>query len=212
MKRRHLSLLLLLPGCSVLPDRPYIETRRYALDPQREGRPRPSRGQALLLRSVAAGPGLDSRGLRRLRPDHSLDVAPYDEWIGPPAELAEAALREWLRESGLFPAVATPGTRLAAPLVLEVELTRLERFGPVARAGMGALLLRDGSNPVSGRQVLAQTVVEAEAPVSGTAEPPAEAAAMRDALGRAFQRLEQWLANNIPRGTAAAATAAPRRR
>ncbi|MCW8088151.1 ABC-type transport auxiliary lipoprotein family protein [Sabulicella glaciei] len=203
MNRRHLPLLLLLSGCSVLPSRPYIETRRYALDPQREGRPRRSQGQALLLRSVSAGPGLDSRGLRRLRPDHSLEVAPYDEWVGPPAELAESALRDWLRESGLFPAVAAPGTRLAAPLVLEAELTRLERFGTVARAGMGALLLRNSANPISAPQVLAQTVVEAEVPVSGT-EPSDEATAMRAALGQSFARLEQWLATNIPRGNAAA--------
>lgn len=186
---------LALSACSVLPDRPFIETRRYTLDPRRDGPPPRVPGrEAMLLRPLRPGAGLDGRGLRRLRPDGSLEVAPYDEWLAPPAELAEAALRDWLRQGQVVPAVTAPGSRLEAPLVLEAELLRLEVAGPVARTRLGALLLRQGD----ATRVVAQTVLDAEAPVAGEGW-EARAAAMRAALGAAFVSLEAWIVSSISR-------------
>src|SRR3712207_7059154 len=46
-----------------------------------------------------------------------------NEWVAPPAELVEEALRRWLTGSGLFSAVTVPGSRARSDLVLETELT-----------------------------------------------------------------------------------------
>ncbi len=189
---RRLFLLLPLAGCGL--SRPYIETRRYPLDPRREGPPRAPGREAMLLRPLRAGAGLDGRALRRLRPDGSLEVAPYDEWLAPPAELAEAALRDWLREGQVVPALTAPGSRLDAPLVLEAELLRLEIAGAMARTRLGVLLLRQGA----ATRVVAQAVLDAEAPVAGE-DWAARAVALRQALGQGFVALEGWLVSNISR-------------
>jgi len=72
---RRLALALLLPGCSVLPDRPYVETRRFPLEAARPAElpaRRPAGREALLVRDMRAGPGLDRRGLRSIRADGTL--------------------------------------------------------------------------------------------------------------------------------------------
>ena len=189
---RRILPLLALSGCGL--SRPYIETRRYPLDPRREGPPRVPGREAMLLRPIRAGAGLDGRALRRLRPDGSLEVAPYDEWLAPPAELAEAALRDWLREGQVVPALTAPGSRLDAPLVLEAELLRLEVAGGVARTRLGVLLLRQGG----ATRVVGQAVLDAEAPVAGE-DWPARAAGMRAALSQGFAALEAWLVSLISR-------------
>lgn len=191
MKRRALILLPAVAGCSVLPDRPYLETRRFALEPARPpgavagGRP------ALLLRPLRAGPGLEQRGLRRVRPDGSAETGFYEEWLGPPSELAEAALRAWLRQGGAFAAITASGSRLAAPLILEAELTTLDTDGRQGRAGLAALLLAEVPGLAQPR-VLAQRAFMATAPQAGAAA-AAQAAAMMAALGAVFAQVESWL-------------------
>ena len=195
--------VLALGGCSVLPDRPFVPTRRHALTPPRPPGmpPAPGTGQVLLLRGLRAAPGQEVRGLRRIRPDGTLDVAFYEEWLAPPAELAEAALRQWLIASGGFSAVAAPGTRLATPLILEAELTALEALpgAGTARAGLAALLLRE-SGPLSEAQVLTQRSFTATTPLPpSTAEDAglAQANAMTAALGNVFAEVERWLVSNV---------------
>lgn len=209
---RHLSTprrgallgLIGLGGCSVLPDRPFVPTRRHALSPERPpGLPRPpTTGQVLLLRTMRPAAGQEVRGLRRIAANGTLDIAFYEEWLAPPAELAEAALRQWLIAGGGFSAVAAPGTRLATPLVLEAELTALEALPAQgqARAGVAALLLRE-TGALGDVQVLAQRSFIATAPLAAsTAEEAglAQAAAMKAALGRVFAELEAWMMASIP--------------
>jgi cholesterol transport system auxiliary component len=201
-RRALLALPFALGGCSVLPDRPYVETRRHPLAPARAGGPAASgSGRVLLLRSLRAAPGLGSRGLRRVRADSTLDIAFYDEWLAPPAELAEQALREWLIASGLFAAVAAPGTRLRTPLILEAELTALEfRLAEgEARATLAALLLREGEGLAEAR-VIGQRLASGHgrAPTAGEAPALAQAAAMTAALEAAFRDLEAWLVSLVP--------------
>lgn len=197
-RRRALALAGLLGGCSVLPDRPFVETRLHALAPRRSAPPAPRPvGPALLLRSLGHAPGLEARGLRRVLPDGTLDIAFYEQWLAPPAELAEAALREWLIESRLFAAVAAPGTRLRTPLILEAELSALEALPArgIARAGLGALLLREGDGAgearVIGQRSFTATAPIPEAPPDRTGQ--AQATAMAAALAEAFAALEAWL-------------------
>jgi ABC-type uncharacterized transport system auxiliary subunit len=195
MRRRALlATPALLAGCSIFPDRPSVPVRRYALNPRRPATQAPARSApVLMLRRVRGVPGLQELGLRRALPGGGFEILPYEEWIAPPADLAEAALRLWLQASGRFSAVVAPGSRLAPTLVLELQLTVLESAPPdgEARAGLAGLLLRE--ERLSSR-VLAPFEVGGTAPLARDAVAPAEAAAMEAALGAAFARLEEVLA------------------
>src|SRR5829696_4160756 len=97
LSRRRLLPLLPLPALcaaaacsSVLPSRPYQEVQRYALAPERPRREPPARrGLVLLLRSVRAGPEMDTRGLRVVGAGGQVDTQFYNEWAAPPVELVE---------------------------------------------------------------------------------------------------------------------------
>jgi len=194
--RRLLLVLPLLAGCSVLPDRPYVETRRFPLDPRRDGAPRSGRGRrTLLVRTIRAGAGMDVRNLRTVRPDGTEFLDFYAEWAAPPAEAAEQALRRWLLDARLFAAILAPGSRVTPDFVLEGELTRLAAVQGegIARAEMTLLLVDERQ----GGRLVGQLVSSGTAPLaSGTAEPtPDQAAAgMAAALGNALASLEQALA------------------
>lgn len=204
-RRALLTLPLALAACTVLPDRPFVETRRHPLMAARSGgRVATGSGRVLLLRTLRAAPGLEARGLRRVRADGTLDVAFYEEWLAPPAELAEQALREWLIAAGLFTAVAAPGTRLRTPLILEAELTALEfRIAEgEARAALAVLLLREGEGLAEAR-VVGQRLVSGRAQAragAGEGEAPGlvQAGAMTAALAVALQELEGWLVSLVP--------------
>lgn len=193
MNRRGLLVAAAaLGGCSVLPERPYQEVRRFPLAPERPGAPRtpPPRAPALLLRGVRAAPGLDQRGLRRAGPDGTVVVAYWEEWAAPPAELTEAALRRWLAASGLFAAVVAPGSRLSVDLVLEVELTRLETdAGGAGQAGLSALLLSEPAG-LAAAQIRGQFLPAGQG--------GGGAVGMAAALGAAFAGLEAGLRGSVP--------------
>lgn len=199
MKRRLiLGLPLLAAGCSVLPDRPFIEAQRFALEPRRAGPPVARGRHALLLRSMRAAPGLEARGLRQRRADGSVAVAPYEEWLAPPADLAETALRQWLGASGRFTAVTAPGSRLTTFLVLETELLTLETDGSGARAAVAALLLGRAEgmgDPTPRGQAVLESRVAAAPGVAPTAA--MQAGMMQDALGRVFADLEAWIVSAV---------------
>ncbi|BDG74736.1 ABC-type transport auxiliary lipoprotein family protein [Roseomonas fluvialis] len=192
--RRLLLLVPLLAGCSVLPDRPYVETRRFPLEPRRppgaEGRAR----RTLLVRTIRAGAGMETRNLRTLRPDGTENLDFYAEWAAPPAESAEQALRRWLIDSRQFSAVLAPGSRVTPDYVLEGEITQLAAVQGEGRARAElTLVLVDERN---GSRLVGQMVSSGTAPLaSGTAAPtPDQAAeAMSAALGSALTSLEQAL-------------------
>ena len=205
LPRRFLPLPLLAalgaPSCSVLPNRPYQEVQRYALAPERPRREPPARrGPVLLLRSVRAAPGMDTRGLRIVGAGGQVDTEFYNEWAAPPVELVEEAMRQWLAGSGLFAAVVSPGSRLRGGVVLEAVLLRLhaEPRAGLARAGLAALLLDEAREGAQAR-ILGQFTLEGTAPLPGGARtedrvPAGEAAAaMRGALAAALAALEQDL-------------------
>lgn len=216
IRRRHALLLagLALGGCSVLPDRPYQESRRYALAPRRPQRnpPRGRGGPVLLVRSLRAAPGLDQRGLRSIGAEGQVSLAYWDEWAAPPAEAAEAALRGWMADSGIFAAVVAPGSRLSGNVVMEGELVRLEAVPAegVARAALSVLALSDAArDPVGQARILAQVLAEGSAPLAGDS-PAAMAAAMEAALGDALASLERSLRPALAAARTAGAGAAGR--
>lgn len=197
MTRRRLILIApaVLAACSVLPDRPYVPTERFPLEPRRTGAPVARRGRrTLLLRTLRAGAGLETRNLRVLRPDGTVQVDFYAEWAALPAEGAEQALRRWLIDSRLFSAILAPGSRLNPDFIMEGELTTLiaDQGQGVARAEL-TLLLIDERN---GSRLVGQLVSEGTAPLPGGTEPPTAdqaASAMTAALGNAFVSLERAL-------------------
>lgn len=193
--RRTLLIAPLLAACSVLPDRPFVETRRFPLDPRRSGAARTGRARrTLLVRTIRAGAGMETRNLRTIRPDGTESLDFYAEWAAPPAEAAEQALRRWLLDSRLFSAILAPGSRLTPDFVMEGELTRLAAIQGegVARAELTLLLIDERR----GSRLVGQLVSSGTAPLaSGTAAPTAEQAAeaMTAALGNALGSLEQAL-------------------
>lgn len=192
-RRLLLGAAALLAGCSVLPDRPYIETLRFPLSPERPAGGTGQRARrVLLVRMMRAAPGLQQRGLRSIRRDGTEAVEFYAEWVAPPAEAAEDALRRWLAASQRFVAVVAPGTRARTDLVLEAEMTTLvaDQRTNEARAGLSVVLLREGA---LASDVVLQRAVTGRAPLAG--EQPAQmAAAMVSALGAALSELEAALA------------------
>jgi ABC-type uncharacterized transport system auxiliary subunit len=198
--RRALVLgLPALAGCSVLPDRPYQEVRRFALAPERpRQQAAPAQGRVLLIRTFRSAPGLDARGLRSLGQDGQVSQEYWQEWAAPPAELAEEATRRWLGAAGLFAAVTAPGSRLRADWVLEGELTRLQAEPDAgrARAGLSVLLLTEREGGPA--RILATLQPEGSAPLASR-DGAAAAAAMSAALGAALAALETALRRELPR-------------
>ena len=197
MKRRlFLGFPLMGTGCSILPDRPFIAAQRFPLEPRREGPPRARGRHALLLRTMRAAPGLEARGLRRVRVDGTVEVAPYEEWLAPPADLAELALRQWLVATGRFSAVTSPGSRLATFLILETELVALQVEASGVRVAVAALLLSqlDGTGDPRPR---GQNVFQSEVSVPANSTAVIQAAALQDALGRVFVQLEAWIVSAV---------------
>ncbi len=181
---------LLLAACG-LSERPYEPRRQWPLLVPRPIAlpPRPN-GRVLLLRTLRAGPGLDTRGLRFLQPDGSLRVDFFEEWAVPPAEGVEDALRRWLAASGRFAAVIGQGSRMDAGWVMEGELLTLwaEPAQGRARAVLSITLIANQATP----RILLQRSFAAEAPL---AEPGAPAAvqAQLAALAQVFTDIEKAL-------------------
>jgi ABC-type uncharacterized transport system auxiliary subunit len=193
--RRLLLTAPILAGCSVLPDRPYVETRRFPLEPRRDGAPITGRGRrSLLVRTLRAGAGMDTRNLRTIRADGTESLDFYAEWAAPPAEAAEQALRRWLLDARLFAAILAPGSRVTPDFVLEGEITRLAAVQGegIARAELTLLLVDERA----ASRLVGQMVSGGTAPLpGGTAAPTPDqaAAAMSAALGHALASLEQAL-------------------
>ncbi len=197
-RRALLAAPAVLAGCSILPNRPYLEKREWPLDPRRPVAlpPRPG-GPVLLVRTLRAAPGLDARGLEVLQADGSIRTHFYEEWSVPPADAVEDALRRWLGAAGLFGAVLAPGSRARADLALEGELLTLLALpaGRVSRASLGLVLLDLRPAPV---RVLLQAEVAAEAPLPGSGAPET-AGSGREAVARLLANVEQRVAGGLPR-------------
>ncbi len=198
MRRRWLlAVPVLAAGCSVLPSRPYLNRRDWPLAVRRPvALLPPSRGQTLLVRTLGAAPGLESRGLQTLNADGSIQTAFYEEWNVPPAEAVEDDLRRWLAASGLFAAVVAPGTRASADLALEGELQTLVAIPAqrISRAAMALTLIDLRPSPA---RVLLQAEVAAEAPLAGPA-PEQIAQSSQAAVAALLAAAEHRVASALP--------------
>jgi len=192
-------------GCSVLPTQPYLERRDWPLVVRRPdvagaakgsvGGSAPRGGRVLLVRTVSAGPGLETRGLQTLQPDGSLKTDFYEQWSVPPAEAINHDLMRWLADSGVFTAVVGPGSRLTPDFVLEAELLALhaDLASMTARASLSLELIdqRAGAD-----RVRLERTESAEVKLEGT-DPPALVRAQLAAVAAVLRQTETGLANAL---------------
>jgi len=194
---RRALLALAVGGCSILPQRPYLEKRDWPLVARRPAaRPARAGGRTLLVRTLLAAPGLEARGFQRLQPDGSVQTDYYEEWSVPPADAVEDSLRRWLADSGLFAAVLAPGSRARADFVLEGQLT-----GLVAQAGafhMSLAMVLIDLHPSPAR-VLAQAQITRDVPLPNR-DAPTLAGAADAALAEVCEAVEAriQLARTMP--------------
>ena len=183
---------LLLAACGGLAERPYTERREWPLLVRRQQAlpPRPG-GPVLEVQTLRAGPGLEARGLQSLQPDGSIRTDYYEEWAVPPAQGVEDALRQWLADCGRFAAVVAPGSRMAADLVLEGELTALWSEPAAGRAHAAVSVVVVEQRAVTPR-ILLQRTAAAAAPLADAAAPEAVAAQIA-ALALVFGQIEAAL-------------------
>ena len=194
MNRRFLLTLgsALLAGCSVLPARGVQQRRDWPLVPRRAAIvPSARNGRALLIRTMTAGPGLESRGVEWLLKDGSLNSDFYEQWAAPPAEAMEEGLRRWLSDSGLFSVVVASGSRVAADFVLEPELTALvaDPQAGIAWAALSLVLLEPKGERT---RVRLQRTETAEVKLNGTG-PEAIVAGLREAAAAVLGQAETAL-------------------
>jgi cholesterol transport system auxiliary component len=147
VKRRAMLAATVLAGCTNPLSRPYPEKRLYVLEARRPiTLPAPARGRTLMVRSVAASPGMEGRGLITRRPGNVQESDFWNEFFTAPAAMVQDSLRQWLSESGLFAAVLDQGSAGRADLALESVLVAALGDGtdpaaPVARLHLQTLLL-----------------------------------------------------------------------
>ncbi len=198
-RRLLLAAPLALAACgSLLPRQQYIPRTIWPLQPPPPGtNAAPGAGPVLLVRALAAAPGLDQRGLQSLAADGSLNVDYYNLWAVPPADALTQSLITWAQASGLFSAVVTPGSRLTPGLIIEGELTQLLADLPagVARAQMSLLIIKPSGAAGGFAQPLAQLSLSASAPIEGSgpaAQEAAQSAAAASLLAQAMAQLSRF--------------------
>jgi len=176
-RRAILAAATSLAACSVLPARPYQQRREWPLEVHPRTVPAPPGSPVLLVREMAAAPGLEARGLRTLVPDGAERLDYWEEWAVPPSQSVVACLRQWLAASGMFSAVISPGSDLSPDLILETELLAFvgDQQAGRARATISLVLLRPAHGP------LLQRTLTGEAPLAGT-DGAAVAGALQSAL------------------------------
>ncbi|HQT64980.1 MAG: hypothetical protein B7Z75_11305 [Acidocella sp. 20-57-95] len=188
-RRLILTSPLWLAGCgSLLPTQKYIPQVQWPLQPVPlvNNPPNPN-GPILLVRDLAAAPGLNEQGLRSLRADGSLDVAFYNRWAVSPADAATAALTAWAQASGAFSAVVNTGSRLTPAFIVEGTLTEFvaDLAAGQARAVLSLVVIANADSLTAKPHPLAQQTITGTAPLHGD-DAPAEVAAMQAALANAL--------------------------
>jgi cholesterol transport system auxiliary component len=186
MKRRLILLSpLALSACGgLLPAPSYIPRTNWPLQPTPPATEPPNpAGPILLIRAIAAAPGLDVQGIRALAADGSLTVDYYNLWAVNPADAATQALIAFTQASGAFAAIVSPGTRLTPSLILEGELTEFLADTPAStfRAALSIVVIKNSPGLASPDIPLTQQTLTASIPLTSTT-PSAEAAAGVQAL------------------------------
>ena len=179
-------ILCLLSGCgSLLPSQPYMARADWPLAPMppMQQVPAPD-GKVVVVRNLAAGPGLDRRGVATITSSGSVNYDYYNQWAVDPAAAASGALTDWLAASGKFSAIVGPGSRLDPDLIVEGELTEFVADSTTGQSRATiTLTVLDADNGV--HTLIGQRRLQGLAPLADTAPADvirSERAALADAL------------------------------
>lgn len=184
------ALLVLLAGCSVLPEREPTRIYEPAHSPLQVGAEWPAVRWSLLVAKPTASQALDSERIN-VRPSGSVvQVYQGASWSDSAPELVQSALLRGFEDSGRIRAVARPGSGVHGDLSLQAELRNFETdYGSGSPQVVIELRLRL-VHVVDGGVVAARNLREVE-PVAGE-DVPAVVAAFSRALDRVTAQSVGW--------------------
>lgn len=205
--RRTLSLalpaLLLvtwLGGCaSPLAPRETVTVQTFLL----EGRAAPTGARAagadapvLLVSAPRAASGHGGSDMVYVRQAHQLESFSRHRWVDAPARMLEPLMVSACEDSGLFSAVAAPGSQARAGLRLDSELLRLQQVfsGSTSRV---ELALRATLLEAATGRLLASRTIDIQEPASENT-PYAGVQAANRATSRLLGELQRFLSTNTP--------------
>jgi cholesterol transport system auxiliary component len=124
-----LLLALLLQGCSsAMPGRDSKPVQHYLLEWQpANSQPAAADGPVLQITAASAAAGFDSSDMIYTRRPHQLERFALHRWADAPARMLDPLLVKAAEASGLFSAVAAPGTPVMADLRLDTQLQHLQQ-------------------------------------------------------------------------------------
>lgn len=115
--------LLLLTGCL---SRPALVRQNYALSsPQPVNSAAPKTQSVLAIRTVEISPIYDYRSFVYRTGANAYELDPYAGFLTTPSRTLAVPVRDYLRNSGVFKAVADPGSQLGADTYLEVHAAEM---------------------------------------------------------------------------------------
>ncbi len=194
-----LFLLLVLPGCTLLPEREPVDRAWFLLEPPAEPAPRLADAPlAVELASVRVAPTWSGKGLVYRLGEHRYEPDYYNEWFLAPAEQFEGLLHERWTRAGSAIELVENAARVRADgrpaLRLDVLVTGL--YGDLAQAedradaaGVGRLGLRTRIASAERADLLH---FEAQRPLSRRS-PERLVAALSAATAQVFAELEDAL-------------------
>ncbi|MFP4080330.1 MAG: membrane integrity-associated transporter subunit PqiC [Ectothiorhodospira sp.] len=191
-----LSLVLLLAGCSVAPQRDAPVKATYLLEPVRESGAEegPGTGQAVI-GSVRVAPAFSGRGLVWRLGEGGYRADFHHEWFSPPRDQVTTHAENWLRGAGVFAAVLPRALVRQADFRLDLVVTEL--YGDLAdparpAAVVGLQVFVSDLRPCARTRAVIPLELEARVPLED-ARPEALVRGLSRALARALDSLETRL-------------------
>jgi cholesterol transport system auxiliary component len=150
-----LAAVLLLAGCTGLPAPETVSPNIYVLEAQPAIKVAPARRNLVLAISTPrARPGFDTAQIAYVKQAHELNYFVTSRWAAPPARMLEPLLLQALGQTESFRAVVPTAGAVAADVVLDVELVKLQHNFQT-RPSQAQLTLRAQLIDVHGKRALA---------------------------------------------------------
>lgn len=147
--------VLLLTGCTALSTPEVVSQNIYVLEAQPAIKAVPvRRNMVLAVSAPRSRPGFDSPQIAYVQQPHELNYFVTSRWAAAPARMLEPLLLQTLGQTESFQAVVPTAGTVAADVVLDVELVKLQHDFQT-RPSQVQLVLRAQLIDVRGKRVLA---------------------------------------------------------